>query len=97
MSKRHKPEEIVGKLREAEIVLAQGGTTADACRRIGAGMTLPKGDLAGIVRARQRSEVTMSNICQNLFFTFIYNAAGVPVAAGLSLSVLSGSFASFSL
>jgi putative transposase len=34
MGKRHKPEEIIGKLREAEIVLAQGGTTADACRRI---------------------------------------------------------------
>ena len=34
MVKRHKPEEIIGKLREAEIVLAQGGTTADACRRI---------------------------------------------------------------
>ncbi len=34
-SKKHKPEEIIGKLREAEIVLAQGGTTADACRRIG--------------------------------------------------------------
>lgn len=34
MGKRHKPEEIIGKLREAEIVLAQGGTTVDACRRI---------------------------------------------------------------
>lgn len=36
MRKRHKPEEIIGKLREPEIVLAQGGTTADACRRIAA-------------------------------------------------------------
>jgi Cu+-exporting ATPase len=48
-----------------------------------AGMTLLKGDLVGIVRARQLSEATMSNIRQNLFFAFIYNAAGVPVAAGL--------------
>ena len=37
MGKRHKPEEIIGKLREAEIVLAQGGTTGDACRRIAVG------------------------------------------------------------
>ena len=35
MARKHKPEEIIGKLREAEIVLAQGGTVADACRRIG--------------------------------------------------------------
>jgi Cu+-exporting ATPase len=47
-----------------------------------AGVTLLKGDLTGIVRARL-SEATMSNIRQNLFFAFIYNAAGVPVAAGV--------------
>src|SRR3546814_3013497 len=48
-----------------------------------AGVTLLKGDLGGIVRARRLSEATMSNIRQNLFFAFIYNAAGVPIAAGL--------------
>lgn len=39
MARKHKPEEIIGKLREAEIVLAQGGTVADACRRIGVDVT----------------------------------------------------------
>jgi Cu+-exporting ATPase len=48
-----------------------------------AGVTLLKGDLMGIVRARRLSQATMSNIRQNLVFAFIYNAAGVPVAAGL--------------
>src|SRR5215204_135878 len=48
-----------------------------------AGVTLLKGDLTGIVRARRLSQATMSNIRQNLFFAFIYNAAGVPVAAGV--------------
>jgi Cu+-exporting ATPase len=42
-----------------------------------------KGDLTGIVRARRLSHATMSNIRQNLFFAFIYNAAGVPIAAGV--------------
>ena len=42
-----------------------------------------KGDLQGIVRARELSHATMSNIRQNLFFAFIYNAAGVPIAAGV--------------
>lgn len=46
-------------------------------------MTLLKGDLNGILRARRLSQATMSNIRQNLVFAFIYNAAGVPVAAGL--------------
>jgi Cu+-exporting ATPase len=46
-------------------------------------VTLLKGDLSGIVRARHLSTATMSNIRQNLFFAFIYNAAGVPVAAGV--------------
>ena len=45
-------------------------------------MTLLKGDLTGIVRARKLSQATMSNIRQNLVFAFIYNVAGVPVAAG---------------
>jgi P-type Cu+ transporter len=45
-------------------------------------VTLLKGDLTGIVRARRLSAATMRNIRQNLFFAFIYNAAGVPIAAG---------------
>jgi Cu+-exporting ATPase len=48
-----------------------------------AGVTLLKGDLMGLVRARHLSKATMRNIRQNLFFAFIYNAAGVPIAAGV--------------
>jgi Cu+-exporting ATPase len=48
-----------------------------------AGVTLLKGDLGGIVRARRLSEATMRNIRQNLIFAFIYNAAGIPIAAGV--------------
>jgi len=48
-----------------------------------AGVTLLKGDLRGIVRARKLSRATMRNIRQNLFFEFIYNAIGVPIAAGV--------------
>jgi Cu+-exporting ATPase len=48
-----------------------------------AGVTLVKGDLRGIVRARRLSRQTMSNIRQNLFFAFVYNALGVPIAAGV--------------
>jgi Cu+-exporting ATPase len=48
-----------------------------------AGVTLLKGDLLGIVRARRASRATMRNIRQNLFFAFVYNAAGVPIAAGV--------------
>jgi Cu+-exporting ATPase len=48
-----------------------------------AGVTLLRGDLRGIVRARRLSKAAMRNIRQNLFFAFIYNAAGVPIAAGL--------------
>jgi Cu+-exporting ATPase len=48
-----------------------------------AGITLLKGDLTGIVRARALSRATMRNIRQNLFFAFVYNAIGVPVAAGV--------------
>ena len=48
-----------------------------------AGITLGKGDLTGIVRARKLAEATMSNIRQNLFFAFVYNTAGVPLAAGI--------------
>jgi len=48
-----------------------------------AGVTLIKGDLLGIVRAIKLSHATMNNIRQNLFFAFIYNAIGVPIAAGV--------------
>jgi P-type Cu+ transporter len=48
-----------------------------------AGVTLLKGDLTGIVRARRLSQAVMRNIRQNLFFAFVYNAFGVPVAAGV--------------
>jgi Cu+-exporting ATPase len=48
-----------------------------------AGITLIKGDLLGIVRARRLSHATMSNIRQNLFFAFIYNGAAIPIAAGV--------------
>jgi Cu+-exporting ATPase len=48
-----------------------------------AGITLLRGDLMGIVRARRLSAATMNNIRQNLFFAFAYNAAGVPIAAGV--------------
>ena len=48
-----------------------------------AGITLVRGDLTGIVKARKLSAATMRNIRQNLFFAFLYNAAGVPIAAGV--------------
>jgi Cu+-exporting ATPase len=53
-----------------------------------AGVTLVKGDLRGIVRARRLSRATMRNIKENLFFAFVYNALGVPVAAGVLYPVL---------
>lgn len=68
-------------LAAADVGLAMGTGTDVAIES--AGVTLLKGDLQGIVRARQMSRATMSNIRQNLFFAFIYNAAGVPVAAGV--------------
>ena len=58
------------------------GTGTDVAMESG-GVTLVKGDLAGIVRARRLSRATMRNIRQNLFFAFIYNSVGVPVAAGV--------------
>ncbi len=68
-------------LAAADVGIAMGTGTDVAIES--AGVTLLKGDLQGIVRARQLSHATMQNIRQNLFFAFIYNAAGVPVAAGL--------------
>jgi P-type Cu+ transporter len=68
-------------LAAADVGIAMGTGTDVAMES--AGVTLIKGDLMGIVRARHLSEATMSNIRQNLFFAFIYNSAGVPVAAGV--------------
>lgn len=68
-------------LAAAEVGIAMGTGTDVAMES--AGVTLLKGDLGGIVRARRLSQATMRNIRQNLFFAFIYNAAGIPIAAGI--------------
>ncbi len=68
-------------LAQAEVGIAMGTGTDIAMES--AGVTLVKGDLRGIVRARRLSRATMKNIRQNLFFAFVYNALGVPVAAGV--------------
>ncbi|MCB1369403.1 MAG: heavy metal translocating P-type ATPase [Rhodobacteraceae bacterium] len=68
-------------LAQADVGIAMG-TGADVAIE-SAGFTLVKGDLKGIVRARRLALATMRNIRQNLFFAFVYNAAGVPLAAGL--------------
>ena len=68
-------------LAQAQVGIAMGTGTDVAMES--AGVTLVKGDLRGIVRARKISSATMRNIRQNLFFAFVYNALGVPVAAGV--------------
>jgi Cu+-exporting ATPase len=73
-------------LAQAQVGIAMGTGTDVAMES--AGVTLVKGDLCGIARARTLSAATMRNIRQNLFFAFVYNAAGVPVAAGVLYPVL---------
>jgi Cu+-exporting ATPase len=68
-------------LVQADVGIAMGTGTDVAIES--AGVTLVKGDLAGILRARKLSQATMRNIRQNLFFAFVYNLLGVPIAAGV--------------
>ena len=68
-------------LAAADVGIAMGTGTDVAMQS--AGITLLKGDLRGIVRARELSQATMRNVRQNLVFAFVYNAAGVPIAAGV--------------
>jgi len=72
-------------LARADVGVAMGTGTDVAIES--AGITLVKGDLMGIVRARRLSRATMGNIRQNLFFAFFYNALGVPIAAGVLFPV----------
>jgi Cu+-exporting ATPase len=86
-------------LAQADVGIAMG-TGADVAIE-SAGITLVKGNLDGIVRARRLAHATMSNIRQNLFFALIYNGAGVPVAAGVLYPVMglliSPMFAAFAM
>jgi Cu+-exporting ATPase len=73
-------------LAQAQVGLAMGTGTDVAMES--AGVTLVKGDLRGVARARKLSKATMRNIRQNLFFAFVYNALGIPLAAGVLYPVL---------
>ena len=86
-------------LAQADVGIAMG-TGADAAIET-AGITLVRGDLNGIVRARRLARASMRNIRQNLFLAFAYNTAGVPVAGGLLFPVfgilISPMFAAFAM
>jgi Cu+-exporting ATPase len=73
-------------LAAADVGVAMGTGTDVAIES--AGVTLLRGDLKGLAQARLLSQATMSNIRQNLFFAFVYNAAGVPIAAGVLYPVM---------
>ena len=73
-------------LAVAHVGIAMGTGTDVAIES--AGITLVRGDLRGIVRARRISRATMRNIRQNLFFAFVYNSLGVPLAAGVLYPVI---------
>ena len=72
---------MLPRWRKRNVGIAMG-TGTDIAMESG-GITLLKGDLEGILRARKLSQATMRNIRQNLFFAFLYNSIGVPIAAGV--------------
>jgi Cu+-exporting ATPase len=79
-------------LAQADIGIAMG-TGTDVAMEAGS-ITLLKGDLRGILRARHLSKSTMRNIRENLFFAFVYNAVGVPLAAGVLFPAFGSAFES---